>query len=255
MSLSEKVAGSGITPGTAPQAPTVSTAANKKGSAQKTEAFQNQGASIRANMSEDEKALEGSKSGTVEFIGCIGNPAKKQPRKTQGTYKESQQVVGYIFKMMEDTEIPVAPLKEDCKTIFDVQSPAKRVAKAGEEVYMNIMEAAMFISRPEFGGEFKGNGKTVFLSVVFAKTKDTPTPCLKRPTAEGSIKTNMIMCAEKVGAGADGTGGTWQTIEHCEQFAPLFRKRNMTRRGAGTGKVAAETSKNTAAAFRKMFGM
>ena len=60
---------------------------------------------------------------------------------------------------------------------------------------------------------FKGNGKNVFLSVVFSKTKEKPTPCLKRPTAEGSIKTNMVMVAEKVGAGADGQGGSYQTID------------------------------------------
>lgn len=254
MSLSDKMKNAGATPApkTAPSAPAVTA---KKGTNPKTEAFQSQGAAIRAQMSDDEKALEGSKSATVEFIACLGNPAKKQSRKSQGEYKDSQQVIGYIVKPLEDMEVPVAPLKEDCKTIFDVQAPSTRAVKAGEEVYLNIMETAMMISKPEFGGEFKGNGKNVFLSVVFSKTKEKPTPCLKRPTAEGSIKTNMVMVAEKVGAGADGQGGSYQTIDGCEQFAVLFKKRNMTRRGSGAGKQAAETTKNTAAAFRAMFGM
>lgn len=253
MSLTDKMQNAGAGTPQAPKAPTVQTA--KKNTSPKTEAFRNQGAAIRAAMSDDEKALEGSKSDKVEFVACLANPAKKQSRKSKGEYKDSFQVVGYIVKPLEDMEVPVAHIKADAKNPLDVDAPTMRTVKAGEELKLNVMETAMFISKPEFAGSFTGGGKHVFLSVVFSENKETPTPCLKRAGSEGSIKTNMIMVAEKVGAGSDGTGGTWQTIEGCDQFNVLFKKKSMTRKGAGVRKEDGEVQKNTAAAFRQMFGI
>lgn len=263
MSMSDKMKSAGMPKpaGAAPApAPAVgganAGAAKRSGSKQKTEAFQNHGAQLRAQMSDDQKALEGNASAKVEFMSALGNPKKAQNRKEGGEYKPSHQVVGYSFKLLEDMEVPKAPLTEDARDGLTVQKPPVMEAhKAGEIIYLNVMETTMFISRPEFAGTFTGNGKNVFISAVYAKDNTTPTPCLKRPSNEGSIKANLVMVAEQVGGGADGKGGTWQCIKGCEQFAPLFTHVGVKRGGAGSAKKSGESARNTAAAFRDLLGI
>lgn len=266
MSMSDKMKQAGMKPGSAPApAPVVSTEQGANANAggakptatkQKTEAFQNHGAQLRAQMSDDQKALEGTKSDAVEFLAALGNPKKSRNRKEGGEYVDSFEVVGYTFKLNEDMEVPHAPLAQDAKNGLNVQKPPQMIAhKAGDVVYLNITETTMFISRPEFAGAFSGNGKHVYISAVYSKSSTTPTPCLKRPSAEGSIKSNIMMVAESVGAGADGKGGTWKCIEGCEQFAPLFTSVGVRRGGSGSAKRAGESAKNTAAAFRALLGI
>lgn len=262
MSMSDKMKAAGQAPTPAGSAPAPAVPQAKDGGAkatvakQKTEAFQSHGAQLRAQMSDDQKSLEGASSGKVEFIACLGNPKKSQNRKEGGVYKPSCQIVGYSFKVLEDMEVPSAPLTQDAKDGLSVQKPPQmRQVKAGEVVNLNVMETTMFIARGEFAGTFSGNGKNVFLSAVYSKDSSTPTPCLKRPATEGSIKTNVIMVAEQVGGGADGKGGTWKCNEGFEQFEPLFTHVGVKRGGTGSARKAGESARNTAAAFRDLLGI
>lgn len=251
MSLSDKMAQAGVKKGVAPTTPAagikkVSDASNKG------EAFRMKGAQARANMSEDQKALEGSKSDKVAFVATLGNPAKSQPRKKGGDYIQSNKVCGYQIKVLEDTTVPVAPLKPECKDELDVQLPAtERKVKAGETVTLNVIETALMISRTEYAGTFSGEGTNVYISATISKTKPDPSPCLR--AADGSIKENMIMVAEMVGQ-KDGKGGRAEVKEEFKEFAPLFRPRTAKRSGGGNGRKAGESIMDTAAAFRALYG-
>lgn len=253
MSLSDKMKEVGSKPGVAPAAPVAPSAGISKpnDAVSKGVAFRARGAQARANMSEDQKVLEGSKSDKVVLLATLGNPAKSQPRKKGGDYIASKKVCGYQIKVLEDTTVPVAPLKENCVDELDVQTPpSERAVKAGEIVNLNVMETALMISRIEYGGSFTGEGTSAYITATISKSKENPSPCLR--TLEGSIKENMIMVAEMVGQ-KDGKGGHAEVKEEFKEFAPLFRKRSAKRAGSGNGHKAGEAIKDTAAAFRVLF--
>lgn len=256
MSMGDKMKEAGIgAPTPKATAPTAKPNADvvKKGANTKSDAFKATGQAVRAQMSEDQKALEGTKRGSVAFVACLGDPARKQSRKTKGEYEDSYRPVGYRFKVLEDMKVPHAPFAENCKDLLDVQTPPQMVeVKAGEEINLNIVEAAMFISMPEFAGAFNGEGKHVYIHAVCSQNRKDPYPALK--TNEGSIKENMILIAEMEGQ-IDGKGGTPKLKEGFESFAPLYKKTRTTRAGGrATGKASTATE-DTAAAFRQLYGM
>lgn len=245
MSFSEKAAKAEGAKAPVTQAPK-SGIVKGSGNSSKTEEFRLKGKTLREGMSDDQRAQEGSKSDTVAFVATLANPAKPQRRKKGSEYIESKRPCGYQFKILEDTTVPVAPLKAECKSELDVELPAtERPVKAGEIVSLNIIETAIFISRFEYAGTFRGEGTEVFIVPTASAKRVDPTPCLRQ--TGGSIKENMIMVAEMV----DGKAKVLPEFE--ESFAPLFRERKTHRHGSGKGTKAGETTKNTAAAFRALY--
>lgn len=264
MSMSGKMKEAGIkapTKAVTPKATTPVTAPRPevKGSQSaaqaKSEAFKARGHALRENMTEEQKNAEGSKSGAVAFVACLGNPAVNKSRKTVDKgYINASQVVGYKFKALEAIEVPVAPLKAECKDILDVEpTGTMRAVAAGEEFNLNIVESAMLLAGTLFGGEVTGNGQRVFLSPVSSQTRKDPSPCLKKEG--GSIKEVTIEIADMIGQ-VDGKGGTAKVKpEYEDAFGCLFRARKSTRGKGVSAKAAGESVKDTAAAFRALYGI
>ena len=253
MSLKDKVeavnnAGAGVAPaGEATKAPKdVAT-----GKSVKTEAFKQQGASIRAQMSEDQKAIEGSKSDKVAFVCALGDPNRKQARVVSKTSVPSYTVVGYKFKVLEDTTVPFAPIAEKYKTPLDVEPAQERAVKAGEIVSLNLVETAMFISRLEYAGKFSGEGTIVTLSAKSSKDRENPLPILTKRNG-GSIKENMELIADMVGATADNKGTPQIKEEFKASFSALYKKRSLGK-STTSAKKAGEGQADIAAAFRNYY--
>lgn len=218
---------------------------------QKTAALKAQGASIREKATADEKAIEGSKSGDIEFVSCLGDPAAK--RKIMGPVDEAtgkattlptHLVVGYQFKALADIDVPVKPLKG--KNLYEVEAQGTKHVATGTVFALNIMETAELISRVEYAGWFTGGDKKVFLSVVFGKSDDKPHPVLKMADGNGSIKSNMTMISDIV------DGKPVLKAEFQESYANYYKKHSRVAR-TGKTRVAGEDAKNLAAAFRTMF--
>lgn len=218
----------------------------------KTDAFKQQGASLRAQMSEDEKALEGSKSDKVAFVCALGDPNRKQARVENKATIPSFVVVGYKFKVLEDMTVPFAPIRQDMKTVLDVEPATERQVKAGEVVALNIVETAMFISRMEFAGKFTGEGTSVFLSAKTSQDRPEPLPILNK-TGNGSIKDNMELIADMIGADATNKGTPQIKEEFKESFGAIYVKKNLTKKSAGSAKKAGEGQADIAAAFRNYY--
>lgn len=218
----------------------------------KTDAFKQQGASLRAQMSEDEKALEGSKSDKVAFVCALGDPNRKQARVENKATIPSYVVVGYKFKVLEDMTVPFAPIRQDMKTVLDVEPATERQVKAGEVVALNIVETAMFISRMEFAGKFTGEGTSVFLSAKTSQDRPEPLPILNK-TGNGSIKDNMELIADMIGADANTKGTPQIKEEYKESFGAIYAKKSLTKKSAGSAKKAGEGQADIAAAFRNYY--
>lgn len=222
-----------------------------KATASKTSAFKDQGASLRAQMSEDQKAAEGSKSDKVAFVCALGDPNRKQARVENKTSVPSFVVVGYKFKVLEDMDVPFAPLKQGMKSILDVEPATTKHVAAGTVVALNIVETAMFISQIEFAGKFSGEGAEVYLSAKASQDRPEPLPILNKQGA-GSIKENMELIADMVGADATNKGTPQIKAEFAESFGALYTKKSISK-ASTAAKKAGEGQKDIAAAFRNFY--
>lgn len=253
MALKDKIAeaeGKAAATPTAPAAP----AAGAKGANSKTELFKQKGQALRAQMTEDQKAVEGSKSDKVAFVCALGDPARKQARVENKTSVPSYVVVGYKFRALEDMNVPFAPLKQGMKNILDVEEPTEKAVSAGQEFHLNIAETAMLISRIEYAGRFSGEGTQVALSVKTSVDRDEPLPILTKVGA-GSIKENMELIADMVGGdGTEKNRGTAQVKdEYAETFGALYSRSRLSKKSAGAAKKAGEGQADIAAAFRAYY--
>ena len=229
---------------------TAQAGANKE----KGNAFKSTGAAARQAMSEDEKALEGSKRDKVSFICALGNPAKSQVRVENGQPVKSHEVVGYKFNIAEPMMIPNAPLSKDGKSLVDTE-PATEIQAPAGEIVLNLVETGMFISKLEFAGQFTGGDKPVSITAKIAANREEPLPVLRLTDPKGSIKTSMDYIAVMQGADeANGVKGTPVVKpEYADKFAVLFTKKTATRGGSAKAKEKGETSANIAAAFRALY--
>lgn len=249
MALSQAInKNAGAAPAAAPTAPkpTVAGGANKTQSSAKTENFKAHGASLRSQMSEDEKKMEGSKSDKVEFICALGDPKRSQKRRAGNQDLDSHVVVGYAFKVLEDMKVPYAPLKVGFQSLIDCE-PYKWVdAKAGETVYLNNYETGIFMTQIQFAGNFTGGGNAVSLSIKFSADREDPLPVLNKD-GKGSIKEGMMLIADVTEV--DGQQQV-KLKEGMDKFQALYVKRRTAGKGGTTGAKKNETQKNLAASFR-----
>lgn len=218
----------------------------------KAEAFRKTGVAERAKMSEDQKAVEGSKSDKVEFICALGDPNRKQNRTEANTSKESYYVVGYKFKVLEDMTVPQANIKEDWKALTDTDPISEVSVKAGTVVSLNLIETADLISRVEFAGRFTGGSTPVQLTAKVSQDRTDPLPVLKK-VGTGSIKENMELIADMIGGDGENKGKPQIKAEFADKFSVLYRKKESLRKSTGAGAVSGEAQKNLAAAFRHLY--
>lgn len=212
----------------------------------KSDMFRSTGQASRAKKSEADKAIEGSKSNTITFLNVLADPSRPQKRRSGKQDLPSFAVVGYSFKLGEDTNIPVAPLKAGFKSLCDCEEPTWEMHKAGETVHLNNIEMGLLIAQPQYAGEFTGGGTTVKLSIKFSSDRPDPLPVLVKD-GDGSIKENMVHIA--VATEVDGVK-KYQLNEGMEKFAPLYMKKSAAGgRGSAGAKKTNEAHRDLAEAY------
>ena len=249
MALSKVAGATAEAPKTA-TAPQVGGATTATKASSDHEAFRAKGASLRQAKSAEEKAIEGSKSDKVVFIGCLGDPNKPQPRREGKEDVPSIVVVGYKFKALEDMMVPHAPLKQNFKTLMDVEDMTEVPVKAGEEFNLNVFETGALISRPEFAGRFTGEGNSVSITIKFSKSRTEPMPVLKRD-GKGSIKETMFEVADMIPNPSDPNGKGTPKVkdEYADKFGVLYTKRKAGKTGSTAKAQSGEVQADLAAAF------
>lgn len=239
-----------------PATPTAPAASGKSGS-KPSEVLKQQGASIRATMTADQKAVEGSKRDKVAFVASIGDPSHRQSRSEHGTSVPSVQIVGYRLKALEDMTVPVSPLKPDCQHYFDCEGLSEKPVKAGETFDVNLVEMTLLITRPEYAGRFTGEGQSVKISSSSTQDKAKVRPIFRNGENSGSIKGNIIMIADIVGKDTDPTGKGQAIIkeEFREKFGCLVRKRSAKKSGSAVNTDGiADLAAAFGAIYRKQYG-
>ena len=225
---------------------------SKKVSKADDDAFKKKGQELRANYTEAQKAEEGSKSDTVEFLCTLGDPRfspKTNDAKLQGTCS----VIGYKVRILEDMQVPVMPfLREGRKDTSQFENISFVDVKAGSEVILNIAEAGYLISQTRFGGIWTGGDTAVKLTATANKnlppTDRRPVLDLVSPT--GTIKAGQIKIATLVGKDEKGRK-IWEVgEEYKEKFQVLFDKKAPVEK---TQKAKNEAAKDYAAAFLNFY--
>ena len=164
-------------------------------------------------------AVKGPKSDTIEYIGCLFDPSKPQPRITKGKQiVPSHPVIGYKIKVLEDTLVPDSIYRPNAKEYDEVELPIHQVlVPAGTIVTCTTMDMILLISKEEYAGYFTGGDFPVRLSRL--KLKNYPQP---RPTIRGVDKTlgSIKVNGEFV---ATGYSKNWVVLEEYERkFGGLF---------------------------------
>lgn len=208
--------------------------------------FKAKGQAIRESEGYD-KAIESQKSGAIQFISCLGNPARTQKRTEAGQNKDSCQVIGYKLKALEPIEVPVAKIIDKSKPMAHGEITYKQVA-AGEEFDVSLFELGALISKPEYAGKFTGGGDEVVLHITMSKGNDNePLTVLKR---KGSpLKDTMIKVATE-SVNAENGKKTYSCLpEYEEKFGVYFVRKSGPVGGSKASKPQ-ESAQDLAAAFQ-----
>lgn len=240
---------------TAPQAPAPKAkapTAGGNGGNTLLDAFKQEGAKSREAMSDDERAIEGSKSNTLEFVCALGDPSSSQNRKVGNEYVKSKAVIGAKFKFHEDAMCPFAPIRQGCSDPTDTEAITEVPVKAGDVVALNLTEYAALLSKVEYAGTATAGSMPVILSGTIKKAGGFPLPQLKLASTSGSYKENMEMVAETV---ENPNGGKSYKVrdEYAEKFGAWYNRKSMQKGSAKAPKKAGENAANMAAAFRIAF--
>lgn len=198
------------------------------------------GNQILMGLSEDQRAVLGSKSNTVAFVAVLGNPFVKAKRRA-GSEKENGVVVknennkpigidldcsspvGFLFKALtEAVEVPVISGKFTTKNGCSHKDIGTKTVQAGQYFPLTPLEAFVFAIREEYSLNFArikknadGNDEVIdnaFTLVLRtnSETKNgkvaapavfpTPTPSYNDPGAEAPKSMIRDICASAYGA-------------------------------------------------------
>ncbi len=226
----------------------------KREATDKMKAYRKEGEFERGQMSEADKAKEGSARADIAFVTCLSSKSSISPK--DGTPVP----VGYRLQNVSNHPITVETMKfnvyptersKRAKNQFDVdtQNRGTKTVQPGQMFNVNPVEMAALISRLEYSGYFNGGDKgQVKLTAQLVGDESIPRPSLVFTDKNQKIRTIFEEITAKVGEGK----GHWVCKdEYKEEFEALFIR--ATRPEGAGGKV--DNAANTAAVFRKLLGV
>ena len=121
----------------------------------------------------------GIKSDKIAFVCPLGDPSRPDittytdPVTKEQKKRSDPTIVGYVFKALEDMEVPDCGLGDDFKTnrMSYVDPMKKKAVKAGEEFNVTPFEVGMLLSPEEYNAKATGGDMKVMLTYAFAAKK------------------------------------------------------------------------------------
>lgn len=224
-----------------------------------------QGAEIISSMTDEEKAVIGSKSHTLHFVQLLGLASKRSSRAISAT-NESRPcptAVGITLYSDEPINVPKIDVRLDKDTGIDPEKDITfRAVAAGEKFNLNYYEFMFLIVQPEYSG-YCSNAQNpqgiVFIPRMPAYLESRaklPTPTINFAPGAGSIKAGIFEIDELV------PGTTDQYVikpEYEAEFGALLKKAKPVRdsaaggtRGSGAAASPYTTSTLIAVSLHKM---
>lgn len=262
-------------------APTAAPAADAapvatKASDDTTKAYEAKGKELLSQVSEEELATYGKKTGDFTFLYMLGDPIHRSKRRESTTKDPATGVVtkndvpcssplGFVFRVNADSvDIPVISATKNHRTGCSAADIASKTVHKGDEIILTYLEAFMLGIRPEyslrFAAEVTGedgvskvldpagfalNPKFSTLSGEKPAKLPTPSPSLKKT----SIKATMVdVCQDKKDANGEIV---WVKPEYKEKFECIMK--TQPRANSGIAKTQkADNSLSTAAICRSL---
>lgn len=187
------------------------------------------GTALLAQMTDEQRATLGAKSGTLHFKHLLGLASKKSRRRvSKDESKDCSTPVGIVFVSDEAIQVPVIDINKNKETGITAEDISYREVAAGEEFTLSYYEYMFLIVRDEYAGlcEAKGDVQGAYFSPklpAFMKGEASlPTPTINLKS--GSVKENMVDIDVK------GENG-WTIQPGYEKFADLLRKSKPAKAG------------------------
>lgn len=201
--------------------------------------FTQEGKARFASLSEEEKVLAGSKSGTLHVDTILGlyNQDKRAVSKDQRV--TCNKMIGFECHSDEPIQVPVIdPAKGDPRlkwTPVDPSEIAYKNVAAGETFQVTFLEMVYLINRIEYSGlaEFQGNPRGFGILVKANKwaTGESAVPCISFGLAQGSIKEVTVAIDEP-----DAQGNKVINERYAEKFSYFLQKKSAPRGTTGGAK-------------------
>lgn len=152
-----------------------------------------------------DESILGSKSDKLAFVCALGDPSQPDvtnyidPNTKQPTQRTDPTIVGYVFKALEDMEIPDCDTKDDFKTnrMSYVNIDGKKSVKAGTEFNMTPFETGMLLSPPQFNAKATGGEISVTAAYSTLAKRNAKGQLQKVQSAEGQIPSVALRAVGK----------------------------------------------------------
>lgn len=211
---------------------------------------------VIATMDDNERAILGTKSNTLDLKRVLGLGSKKDSRKVGGASGQMvtcDKPVALEFTTSETIEVPQLPVDTTTTSKIDFTTVPTRTVQAGETFQVTYFEAMLLLIRSEYCGQFSAYGveNDGYLSVnlpnYIGGVQNIPTPAFNlRSTA---IKENIFRIDEEL------EDGSWKMKEGFEHYSDFLKKRTTSRAGSGAGKKKANTQEQISLTLQKAFGL
>lgn len=195
-----------------------------------------QGQEIIDSMTDEERKILRSKSGTLHFKCLLALGSVR--------YKGQSKPVGVALVSDVDISVPVIDVMKNQETGIDVEKDiSSRNVEAGEEFYLTYYEFMFLIIQDEYAGYFEANGNPygAHLSVKSTfkkKVAKLPTPTINFAKGTGSIKTEENM----FDIDKEGPDGKWVIKSGFERFAPLVHNGKRGRSKSQKSKIDTQSA-------------
>lgn len=146
----------------------------------------------------------GIKSDKIAFVCPLGDPSRPDitaytdPVTKEQKKRSDPTIVGYVFKALEDMEVPDCGLGDDFKTnrMSYVNPAGKKAVKAGEEFDVTPFEVGMLLSPEEYNAKATGGDMKVMLTYAFA-AKKTASGEIQKTSAGTKVPNVTVKAMEK----------------------------------------------------------
>lgn len=242
MSILNNASGAGVGAGAGAGTPaTGGSASRKKTSA--SDQVRKRGDAILSEMTDEERAVVGSKSHTLIFKTLLGLASKRSNRRvTDARNLDCSTAVGGIYVSTEDIKIPRISLELNEETGIDPEKDIVWVDQPANVPFdLTKYEMMFFITQEQYGGEFatetnpNGGFFSAKLPNYLTGKQALPTPVVNlRGTA---IKANITDIDQK------NEADVWEIKpEYKERYGVLIKPKQPTRTGGAKKKFSNQHS-------------
>lgn len=205
------------------------------------------------NLSQEQIAQFGSKSGTLSFVRALGFESETSTYTDRaGVAHSCAEVVGAVFVSTEPIKVPRLPITTSPQTGINKDDITYEDVAAGVEFEVTMMEAAVLLTQEEYSARFLFNGEP---RGQFSAKFTALSSGAKFPTPHFLIKEYQYKANSEV-IDVKQADGSYTIKPGFERYAELLNKPRASRGGSSksSGNKLQKSDKTALAIRQLIFG-